>query len=375
MRNLASSLAVAIAMLWLAPLAVARDLKQAGVKQAGVKPDGAKPKPAEGAKAWTPPRTADGQPDLQGVWANNSATPLQRPAALAGRAVLTDQEVAALKKGADQFFNVDRDGAFGDGVFEAALATMQNSRPSEAPPANGRDLVAGRYTGEKNQFWLPDRAFDNRTSLISDPPDGRIPPLTPEARARQAEAAARTRSSSGPEDRSLGERCITYGIPDVTAGYLSYYRIVQSPGNVAILTERIHDVRIIPLDGRPHINSGVQQWLGDSRGHWEGNTLVVQTRNFSPESNFRGAGQHLQLVERFTRVRPDTIAYEFTVTDPTTWVRPWTAMIPWKQAGENEDLFEFSCHEGNVSMSGILAGARVDEKKAAEAVKAPASKP
>src|SRR5581483_11330973 len=218
-------------------------------------------------------------------------------------------------------------------------------------------------TGDYNQFWLPDRVFDHRTSLIVDPPDGRIPPLTPAAQtALAAQAAARRPVPEGPEDRSLSERCITFGVPRVQAAYMSYYEIVQSRDAVAIVMETIHDTRIVPLDGRPHVGPRIRHWLGDSRGHWEGDTLVVETTNFSPRSNFRGAHEHLHLVERFTRTSPDVLEYEFTVEDPTTWVRPWTAMIPLRRSAAR--LLEYACHEGNLGLSGILSGARAEERAA-----------
>jgi hypothetical protein len=305
------------------------------------------------AKAWTAPRTPDGQPDLQGVWANNNITPLERPKALAGKPLLTDQELAGLKARAAELFAGDGDAAFGDTIFETILADTQ-----KFVSRDGR-------TGDYNQFWLVERDWDNRTSLITTPPDGRLPALTPEGEKRQAAAAAvRARPAAGPEDRSLSERCISFGVPRLQAAYNSYYQIVQSPGYVAIMMETIHDTRVIPLDNRPHVPQDIRQLHGDSRGHWEGNTLVVDTTNFSPKSNFRGANQNLHLVERFTRVGPDTLHYEVTVDDPTIWTKPWTAMIPLRRS--NDLVYEYECHEGNTGLAGILAGARADEKAAEE---------
>lgn len=330
------------------------------VPAAGQAPTAAtKAKPTTGARpaaaTYRVPRTADGQPDLQGVWANNNATPLERPTALAGRPFLTDAEVAALKAKAAELFSGDGDAAFGDDVFLAALSGSKSFTSS--------DTATGNY----NQFWIVDRDFDNRTSLISDPEDGRLPALTPEAQQRRASLQLdRTqRGFNGPEDRALSERCITFGAPRVQAAYNSYVQIFQTRDHVAILMETIHDARIIPLDGRPHIGQNIRQWLGDSVGHWEGDTLVVTTTNYSPKSDFRGAHENLHIVERFTRVSPTRIDYQITATDPTTWVRPWTAMIPLKLAGE--EIYEFACHEGNEGMVGILAGARAQEKAAEEA--------
>jgi hypothetical protein len=313
------------------------------------------------AKTWTAPRTPDGQPDLQGVWANNNATPFERPKELEGRQFLTEQEVAALKAKAGELFSGDGDAAFGDTVFLAALANAKGNEKG----FKSRDVTTGDY----NSFWIVERDFDNRTSLIIDPPDGRVPPMLPEAEKRQA-ALAEARKLvrvDGPEDLPLSQRCITFGVPDTFAGYNSYYQIVQAKGYVAIVTERIHDARIIPLDGSPHLDRSVRQWLGDSRGHWEGNTLVVDTINFTDKTNFRGAGANLHLVERFTRVGADTIHYEFTVEDPTTWTKKWTAMIPLKRT--KDMIFEYACHEGNEAMAGTLSGYRVQERKAEGAAK------
>jgi hypothetical protein len=302
-------------------------------------------------KKWTPPRTADGQPDLQGVWANNNVTPFERPAALAGKPFLTDAEVAALKAKASDLFSGDGDAAFGDDVFNAVVTGAQKFTSS--------DTTTGNY----NQFWIADRDFDNRTSLITDPPDGRLPPLTPEAqKKRPSPQVDRTqRGTDGPEDRSLSERCITFGAPRIQAAYNSYFQIFQTRDYVTILMETIHDARIIPLDGRPHIGQGIRQWLGDSVGHWENDTLVIDTTNYSPKSDFRGSHQNLHVVERFTRVSPNRIDYQFTVNDPTTWTRPWTAMIPLKLS--HEEIYEYACHEANEGMVGILAGARAKEAR------------
>jgi hypothetical protein len=210
--------------------------------------------------------------------------------------------------------------------------------------------------------WLVEREFDRRTSLITDPPDGRIPPLTEQGQKRMTGSAGTLPNgrADGPEDRPLSERCITFGIPDTLAGYNSYYQIVQTPTVIALMSERIHDTRLIHLDGSPHLPSNVRLWLGDSRGHWEGDTLVVDTTNFSPRSGLRGSDENLHLTERFTRVSPTTINYEFTVDDPTVWTRPWTAMIPLKRS--NDQIYEYACHEGNYALPGVLAGARMQEK-------------
>ena len=318
-------------------------------------------KPARtGAQPWAPPRTADGQPDLQGVWANNNATPLERPKELAGRPYLTEQEVAALQKKARELFDDgNSDAAFGDTVFTSVLANVNGTKSGFKSTDGG--------TGDYSSVWLVERNFDNRTALITDPPDGRLPAMTPDGQKRQAAVAAvRNRLPEGPEDRSLSERCITFGAPRLGAGYNSYYQIVQSPDTVAIEMETIHDARIVPLDGRPHLPPAMRSWLGDSRGHWEGDTLVVDTTNYKAGA-FMNASEKLHVIERFTRSGPETLKYEVTIDDPDTWTKPWSVMIPLTHS--RDSLFEYACHEGNYGMKGILAGARAEEKAEAAAGK------
>jgi hypothetical protein len=206
-----------------------------------------------------------------------------------------------------------------------------------------------------------DRDWDNRTSLITDPEDGRVPPLTEQAKSRRGRQG-QAGPPAGPEDVPLSVRCISYGVPRISAGYNSYFEFVQSPGYVAITQEMIHDVRIVPLDGRPHLPKEIRLWNGDSRGHWEGDTLVVDTTNYSARGAIRNATENLHLIERFTRVSPEVIEYSITFDDPGTWTRPWTAMIRLK--GTPEKIYEYACHEGNHSLAGILGGARQQEKAA-----------
>jgi hypothetical protein len=314
---------------------------------------------AAAATTWTPPVTPDGQPDLQGVWLSNSATPLERPKALEGKQFLTDAEVAELKKRAERLFkDGNSDFASGDNAFLAAFANVEQYKNPNISTGGSLEMV--------------EREFDNRTSLIVDPPDGKIPALTPAAQRRQAGTEARMLHPAGPEDYTNPLRCITYGVPrlggNFGAGPYSYYQILQTRGYVVILMEMIHEARIIPLDGRPHLSRNIRQLNGDSRGRWEGKTLVVDTTNFSPTSNFMGSAENLHVVERFTRVGPDTLKYELTFDDPTTWTKPWTAMIRLKQT--QEKIYECACHEGNYQvMVDMLAGARAEENAAAEAVK------
>jgi hypothetical protein len=312
-------------------------------------------KPGAAAK-YTVPRTPDGKPDLQGNWANNSVTPLQRPKAWEGKTVLNDAEMEQLRKLVVEVTEDGGDAQFGDSIIENALAGVKNPTSSDSG------------TGNYNHFWLVERDVeDRRTSLIIDPPDGRLPAPSAEAAARQQNAAAqpRRRTLDNPEDRGLGERCVNFGVPKLGAGYNSYYQLVQTPTHVMFLSEMAHDARIIPVDGRPHIRKDLEQWNGDPRGRWEGDTLVVESTNFSEKSGFRGTGTKLHLVEKFTRVGPNTLNYEVTVTDPTVWSRPWTAMIPLKRT--DDQIYEYACHEGNYrSMEGSLLGTRVLEREAAK---------
>ena len=296
-------------------------------------------------------KNAIGQPDLEGVWTNDSITPLQRPAAWAGKTSLTDAEVEQLKK-ASAKLEEGGDALFGDELIIDALEGKQQSA--------SHDTETGNYNG----FWLPNRDIDNRTSLIIDPPDGRIPPETPAAQARRAAAIEQRRlhPADGPENRGLSERCLTFGVPRFQAAYSSVYRIVQSPTHVVFLMETIHEARVIPMDGRPHVSDSIKQWMGDSRGHWEGDTLVVDTTNFSPKTAFMGVSNDLHLVERFTRVSANTLQYDATMSDPGTWTRPWTARILFKQT--TQPLLEYACHEGNYGLFGILSGARAQEAAA-----------
>ncbi len=309
-------------------------------------------------------RTVDGRPDLHGVWVNNTATPLERPKELAGRASLTDAEVAAMKQKAKELYNGGGDAAFGDTIFETVYASLKTSTAGpHKKAANEFDGGTGDYSSE----WIVAREWDNRTSLITDPPDGKLPPMTPEGLARRnAMYAAYGRPAAKPSDRGLQERCITFGSPQLIAGYQSYYEIQQTANAVIVMTEMIHDVRIIPLDGRPHAPAGIHQWLGDSRGHWEGNTLVVDSTNYKPNSFMSSSSEKLHVIERFTRTGPESLKYEITIDDPGTWTKPWSLMIPLKQSKDR--VFEYACHEGNVGLAGILAGARAEEKAASAPV-------
>ena len=289
-------------------------------------------------------RTAWGDPDLQGIWDFRTITPMERPSELAGKEFLTDEEAAEFRRAtlhgldADRRDGADRSFGFGSDIERAY-----------------------------NQFWMDygtNLTEDKRTSLIVDPPDGKIP-WTPEGRQRPDPFAEPFAGSvpAGPEDRALSERCIlgfNSGPPMVPSAYNNNVQLFQTPDHVVILNEMIHNARVISLDRRPHLSPNVHQWVGDSHGHWDGDTLVIETRNFLRETHFIGSSANLHLVERFTRVAVDTLRYEFTVEDPTTWTKPWTVQIPMRKT--KGPLFEYACHEGNYGMFNLLAGARADEK-------------
>ena len=301
---------------------------------------------------WTAPVTPWGDPDLQGIWDFRTITPMERPAELAGKAVLTAEEAADFEARENRRLNRDLvDPEVGGAIY---------------PPASEGGVVP------YNEFWY-DRGNalveDRRTSLIVDPPDGRIPPLTAEAAARAAARSEylRDHPADSWHDRSLGDRCIlgfNAGPPMVPSAYNNNVQLLQTPDHVVILNEMVHNARIVPLDGRPH--GTIRQWVGDSRAHWEDTTLVVETRGFGDLVGFRGgATANLQVVERFTLVGADRLRYEFTLEDPDTWTRPWTAVVPMKRTPG--PMYEYACHEGNYAMDGILGGARAEERAAAEA--------
>ena len=334
MRNRMVFAWLAAAMLSMAPVTVA-----------GQAPDG-----------WAVPRTADGQPDLQGVWASDSATPLERPEELAGRATLTDEEVATLATRAAELFDGETDAAFGDSVFRAALAGGDGFKSRD-----GVTEATPEGTGNYNQFWLIDRWFDNRTSLIVDPPTGRRPPRTAAAEARaDAARAARPTDTFAAELNSLGSglRCGGGRVPMTGRGYNSNYQIFQSADHVAIQMEMMHDTRLIPIGGTPP-QPALRSDLGSSHGRWEGDTLVVETTHLTAGSS--GSSPDLRLVERFTRVGPETLQYEYTMDDPSTWTQPWTARVYLRPAPGTGVIYEFACHEGNYAIEHTLRGARTQE--------------
>jgi hypothetical protein len=296
------------------------------------------------ARKWTPPRTPDGQPDLQGFWSNNTYTPLERPQNVNKEFYTKEEALELEKKAADQESEQTVPGTVADVHYDFSQFGLDRSQSTHA--------------------------LSLRTSLIVDPTNGRLPPLTEEGKKRAAERAEAAKLAGrwdSAQSNELDDRCIIFlgaGPPMLPASYNNNYQIVQTPGYVMILFELAHDVRIIPLDGRPHPTRDVRQWLGDSRGHWEGDTLVVETTNFNGKNPLRGSSENMRVVERFTRTDADTIQYRFTIEDESTWTQPWTAEIAMRKTVG--PLFEHACHEGNYGLYNTLVGARLEEKRAAE---------
>jgi hypothetical protein len=305
------------------------------------------PAPKASAKPYVVPRTPDGHPDLQGYWTNETVTPMERPKGLGAKEFYTDAELAENKR-----------------REEARDSKALEGRGTEPGTADDVHYDFAQFGLDRGQSKI---AWDNRTSLIVGP-EGTIPPMLPEARKRAADIAAKNKGHEmdGPENRPLSARCLLLGyesVPMLPAGYNNNLQIMQSAGYVTILHEMNHSYRVIPTDNSPHLPAGVLLWKGDSKGRWEGDTLVVDVTNFDPRNPFHGSGDKLHVVERFTRVADGTILYRFTVEDPTTWDKPWTAEIAMtKNVGP---LYEFGCHEGNYGLANTLNGARVAEQEAA----------
>jgi len=279
-------------------------------------------------------RASDGHPDLQGTWDFAQLTPFERPSAFAGKSSISDEEAEEFAQQRIESANKDYRGG-------GAAADVERAY---------------------NDFWWDfGKRIAKQTSLVVDPPDGRVPPLTSEAQAR---AAARRGKYDNPEERPLAERCVlgfNSGPPMIPSAYNNNMQLVQTHDHVVILNEMIHSARIIPLDGRPHAPASIRSLTGDSVGHWEGDTLVVDTTNFSQEAGFRGASTKMHLVERFTRLDTDTLRYEFTVDDPATWTAKWSASIPMTRT--DELIYEYACHESNYGLEGVLKGARFEDQQ------------
>ena len=303
-----------------------------------------------------PLETPYGHPDLSGVWDFRTVTPVERPEEFADQEFLSEEEVASYAAERVQANNADLDRE-GKKKITTTRGQVNGTRES-------RDLALAY-----NDFWW-DRGTvvveTRRTSLVVDPPNGRIPPLTEAATERRAaQVRMNQQLSEGPEDRPLSERCITgfnSGPPMLPSAYNMNVQIFQTADHVVLFNEMVHNPRIIPLDGRSH--GAVPQWTDVSRGHWDGDTLVVETKNFLRETSFRNSSKHLHLIERFQRLNENTLLYSFTVTDPTTWTQPWAVELPMRQS--DLSIFEYACHEGNYGMDGTLTGARAVEKASGE---------
>ena len=322
--------------------------------------------------AYKVPRTPDGKPDLQGVWANNGVTPLTRPTQWAGKETISDAELKDVQKivsgSADEG---------GDAIFQNQIQLALDAR--DKGKNKFEQISYDSTTGNYNQYWMVGRDWDNRTSLIVDPPDGLMPSLTEEGKKRLGDrvpGAAPTgnvvklRRPNGPEDLPLGERCVAFGAPRTGAGYNSYLQIVQSPSAVVLLQEMAHDARIVPITTQAHLNTSARQWLGDPRGRWEGDVFVAESTNY--RDGFMGSTKDVKITERYQRVSKDYINWTITVDDPKTWTKPFSFMIRLKKT--DDQLYEYACHEGNYSLPGILAGARAEDAAEAAAAKKPQSR-
>jgi hypothetical protein len=304
----------------------------------------------QATRQWTPARTVDGQIDIEGIWDFSTITPLERPAGLGDKQTFTEEEARAFER----------------------TENLRQNRDLIDPKKGGLNYLPGSVV-PYNEFWYERGntiVGSKRTSLIVDPPDGRIPALTPQARRRldAIDAEAReeqlgTVRADSAQSRSLVDRCIVglnAGPPFVPGAYNNRVQIVQGPDHIVFVMEMIHEPRVVAVDGRPNVASTIRPYVGVSRGRWDGGTLVVETANFLRETAFRGSSASMRLEERFTRTGPDTLIYQFTVEDPATWTRPWTAVVPLQRA--TEPVYEYACHEGNYAMRNILAGVRAQER-------------
>lgn len=301
---------------------------------------------------WQLPRTVDGHPDLQGVWENNTITPVERPEVFGDQEILTDEDVEFLQRRIIEINQEGSDALFGEGVLEAAFSgEIKSYDPS---------------TGNYDSQWMAERTIHRRTSQITDPPNGQYPPRTEEAIAASRVQAQRRIDHPADSwlDRPLGERCVSFGAPRLGSGYNSYWQIVQSRDTVAIIQEMAHDVRIIPIVEKPHIDDNIKLWHGDSRGYWDGDTLVVETTNYSDKSSTGPETSKKVNVERLTRTGESAIQYQFTSNDPGSYTAAYTREIILDRSPD--DIYEYACHEGNYGMMNILSGHRAEERMAKE---------
>ncbi|HAJ75312.1 MAG TPA: hypothetical protein DCM64_02545 [Gammaproteobacteria bacterium] len=297
-------------------------------------------------------RTIDGHPDLQGVWANNTITPVERPDEFADKEFLTAQDIEFLQRRVGEIATEDGDALFGDGVLSAAVSGETESYDPS--------------TGNYDQAWLANRSVHNRTSQITDPPNGKYPPRTEQAIAAINAGVERRRDHPADSwlDRSLGERCLNFGAPYLGSGYNSYWQIVQAREYVVIVQEMAHDARIIPLTDKPHLSDDIELWHGDSRGYWDGDTLIIETSNYSDKSGYGSNASDKINVGRLTRVSANELQYEIISHDPGMFTAPYTRQIIFDYSPD--PIFEYACHEGNYGMTNILSGHRAQERMARE---------
>lgn len=307
---------------------------------------------AQASDNWTLGRTIDGHPDLQGVWENNTITPVERPEVFGDKQFLTDEDVEFFQQRMAEIAAEGGDALFGEGVLEAAFSGEIKSY----------DPTTGNYDSQ----WMAERTIHRRTSQIIDPPNGQYPPRTEQAIAAARDLAQHRRDHPADSytDRPLGERCVSFGAPRLGAGYNSYWQIVQTRDTVAIIQEMAHDVRIIPLVEKPHVHEDIKLWHGDSRGYWDGDTLVIETTNYSDKSSTSPETSRKVNVERLTRISANAMQYQFTSDDPGAFTAPYTREIIFDYT--TDDIYEYACHEGNYGMANILSGHRAEERLAAE---------
>jgi len=306
---------------------------------------------AQSSGNWQLGRTIDGHPDLQGVWENNTITPVERPEVFGDKTFLTDEDVDFLQRRLIEIDQAGADALFGEGVLAAAFS--------------GEITSYDPSTGNYDSQWMAERKIHRRTSQIVDPPNGQFPPRTERAIAASRELSEHRQEHPADTwtDRPLGERCVSFGAPRLSSGYNSYWQIVQSKETVAIIQEMAHDVRIIPLVAKPHINENIKLWHGDSRGYWDGDTLVIETTNYSDKSSTGPETSRKVNTERLTRTGPESLQYQFTSNDPGSFTAPYTREIIFDNTPDK--IYEYACHEGNYGMMNILSGHRAEERMAA----------
>lgn len=306
----------------------------------------------QGSADYEVPRTPDGHPDLQGVWENNTITPVERPDVFGDKEFLTDEDIEFINQRIDEIMAAGEDALFGGGVLEAVFS--------------GEITSYDPSTGNYDSQWMAERTVHRRTSQIVDPPNGKFPPRTEQAiqAARELREWREAHPADSWTDRPLGERCLSFGAPRLGSGYNSYWQIVQARDTVVIYQEMAHDARIIPLVEKPHAHESIKLWHGDSRGWWEGDTLVIETTNYSDASSTTPETDRLVNVERLTRIADNALQYQLTSHDPGQFTAPYTREIIFDYT--DDKIYEYACHEGNYGMYNILSGHRAEERMAAQ---------